>query len=316
MASSTTQAAARLRRDTADGQEVARPLPGRRRGGAGRRLVKASALARGDRPAKALLIVELRTASDDPVADRPAASASLSPRSAGSWLGPDSPNSATSSRPSRRAIRARGAGDLLHIDTKKLGRIVRPVTRDGDRRRCRGAGWEMLFVAIDDHARLAFTAMHPDEKKEQAVAFLRAPLPTTPSSGSRSASADRQRLGVPIQRVCSRLRSTRHQPQVHAALPPADQRQGRAIHPVSASRMGLRLDVSELGSSSQSSCQLAAPLQLPSTPQRHRRGAAHLQAQLFKGQPLDASHLAGPGSSRAHPNATSSAFAIWDVRPG
>lgn len=35
-----------------------------------------------------------------------------------------------------------------------------------------GAGWETLFVAIDDHARIAFTAMHPDEKKQQAVEFL------------------------------------------------------------------------------------------------------------------------------------------------
>jgi transposase InsO family protein len=66
-------------------------------------------------------------------------------------------------------------GDLLHIDTKKLGRIVRPSHRvTGDRRdSVDGAGWETLFVAIDDHARVAFTAMHPDEKKEQAVRFLR-----------------------------------------------------------------------------------------------------------------------------------------------
>ena len=31
----------------------------------------------------------------------------------------------------------------------------------------------MLFVAVDDHARIAFTAMKPDEKTPQAVAFLR-----------------------------------------------------------------------------------------------------------------------------------------------
>ena len=31
----------------------------------------------------------------------------------------------------------------------------------------------MLFVAVDDHARIAFTAMHPDEKTAQAVQFLR-----------------------------------------------------------------------------------------------------------------------------------------------
>ena len=66
-------------------------------------------------------------------------------------------------------------GDLLHIDTKKLGVIVRPSHRVTGNRKdsVDGAGWETLFVAIDDHARIAFTAMHPDEKKGQAVQFLR-----------------------------------------------------------------------------------------------------------------------------------------------
>jgi transposase InsO family protein len=65
-------------------------------------------------------------------------------------------------------------GDLLHIDTKKLGRIVRPSHRvTGDRRdSVDGAGWETLFVAVDDHARIAFTEMQPDEKTPQAVQFL------------------------------------------------------------------------------------------------------------------------------------------------
>ena len=31
----------------------------------------------------------------------------------------------------------------------------------------------MLFVAVDDHARVAYTAIKPDEKQEQAVAFLK-----------------------------------------------------------------------------------------------------------------------------------------------
>jgi transposase InsO family protein len=66
-------------------------------------------------------------------------------------------------------------GDMLHIDTKKLGRIERPSHRvTGNRRdRVDGAGWETLFVAIDDHARIAFTDMYPDEKAPQAVQFLR-----------------------------------------------------------------------------------------------------------------------------------------------
>jgi transposase InsO family protein len=66
-------------------------------------------------------------------------------------------------------------GDMLHLDTKKLGRIERPSHRVTGNRRdsVEGAGWEMLFVAIDDHARIAFTAMHADERTPSAVQFLR-----------------------------------------------------------------------------------------------------------------------------------------------
>jgi hypothetical protein len=64
-------------------------------------------------------------------------------------------------------------GDLVHIDTKKLGRIARMGHRvTGDRRdTVEGAGWECLFVAVDDHSRVSFTDLYPDERKERAVAF-------------------------------------------------------------------------------------------------------------------------------------------------
>ena len=66
-------------------------------------------------------------------------------------------------------------GDLVHIDTKKLGRIERPSHRVTGNRRdsVDGAGWETLFVAIDDHARIGFTAMHVDERTPNAIRFLR-----------------------------------------------------------------------------------------------------------------------------------------------
>ena len=65
-------------------------------------------------------------------------------------------------------------GELVHIDTKKLGRIERPSHRvTGDRRnRVRGIGWEFAHVAIDDHSRTSLVAMAEDERKESAVAFL------------------------------------------------------------------------------------------------------------------------------------------------
>jgi transposase InsO family protein len=65
-------------------------------------------------------------------------------------------------------------GDLLHIDIKKLARIVKAGHRiTGDPRdETRGAGWEYLFVAVDDHSRLAYTAMYPNEKAVSAIDFL------------------------------------------------------------------------------------------------------------------------------------------------
>ena len=82
-------------------------------------------------------------------------------------------------------------GDLLHIDTKKLGRILRMGHRvTGDPRdSVAGAGWEFLFVAVDDHARIGFTQMKPDERQLSAVAFLRASVAYFAS------------LGVTIRRV-------------------------------------------------------------------------------------------------------------------
>lgn len=65
-------------------------------------------------------------------------------------------------------------GDLIHLDTKKLGRIERMSHRVTGNRRdsVDGAGWEFLFVAIDDHARIGFTELYDDERQESAVAFL------------------------------------------------------------------------------------------------------------------------------------------------
>ena len=71
-------------------------------------------------------------------------------------------------------------GELMHIDSKKLGRIDGIGHRiTGDRRgqssrrgRGEGLGWEALHVAIDDASRLAYTEILPDEKKTSATAFL------------------------------------------------------------------------------------------------------------------------------------------------
>ena len=76
-------------------------------------------------------------------------------------------------RPPRRYQRRR-PGSLLHIDTKKLGRIGRVGHRiTGDRRtRVRGIGWEYVHVAIDDATRLAYVEVLHTEDGVGVTAFL------------------------------------------------------------------------------------------------------------------------------------------------
>ena len=67
------------------------------------------------------------------------------------------------------------AGELVHIDVKKLARIGRPEHRaHGDRpTRTRGIGWEYVHVCVDDATRLAYIEVLEDEKAVTATAFLR-----------------------------------------------------------------------------------------------------------------------------------------------
>jgi transposase InsO family protein len=86
-------------------------------------------------------------------------------------------------------------GDMIHIDIKKLGRFDRVGHRiTGDRTgqsNSRGIGWEFVHVAIDDASRIAFSLVMPNEKKDSAIAFLKAAL------------AYYESLGVSVARVMS-----------------------------------------------------------------------------------------------------------------
>ena len=84
-------------------------------------------------------------------------------------------------------------GEIIHIDIKKLGKFSRIGHRiTGDRHgqsNTRGIGWEFVHVAIDDHSRVARIDIFPDEKKQSAVAFLKATV------------AYYRNLGVTVDRV-------------------------------------------------------------------------------------------------------------------
>ena len=98
--------------------------------------------------------------------------------------------------PMRRYERA-APGEMIHIDIKKLGRfeqIGHRITGDRTRQSSRrgngwGAGWEFVHVCIDDHSRIAFSQIKPDEKADSAVPFLEA------------AVAYYKSLGIKVERV-------------------------------------------------------------------------------------------------------------------
>jgi transposase InsO family protein len=142
-------------------------------------------------PAKALAIVELRRRRL--IQARIAASLGVSRSTVGRVLARAGLSRLRDLEPSEPVVRYehKHPGDLIHIDTKKLGRIERLGHRiSADRRdRTRGAGWEYLFVAVDDHARISFTDLYANERKTSAVQFL------------RNAVAYYRSLGVCVRRV-------------------------------------------------------------------------------------------------------------------
>jgi transposase InsO family protein len=118
-----------------------------------------------------------RDGSGDGALDRPAVLKRLGLGKRSRLEPPEPPNRYERRRP----------GELIHVDVKKLGRILKPGHRvTGNRRgqahthrdgkQIRLAGWEFVHVAIDDHSRLAYAEVLADEKGPTAVAFLRRAL--------------------------------------------------------------------------------------------------------------------------------------------
>lgn len=71
----------------------------------------------------------------------------------------------------------RHAGELLHLDIKKLGRFRKPGHRvtgvRGGEGRSMEAGWEYVHIAIDDFSRIAYAEILPDETGESCARFMR-----------------------------------------------------------------------------------------------------------------------------------------------
>src|SRR6202142_975736 len=81
-------------------------------------------------------------------------------------------------RPATRTRYERATpGELIHIDVKKLGRIPagggwRVHGRTTEARRHRLVGFDYVHAAIDDHSRVAYAEIHPDETGATCAGFL------------------------------------------------------------------------------------------------------------------------------------------------
>jgi transposase len=82
-------------------------------------------------------------------------------------------------------------GSLLHVDAKRFGRIegIGHAIHGDRRRRSRGVGWEVVFVCVDDHTRLAYAEVHPSENATCATRFFQRALRWFESLGVRSSRA-------------------------------------------------------------------------------------------------------------------------------
>ena len=101
------------------------------------------------------------------------------------------------SRATDRRYERDAAGDMIHLDVKKLGRIPesggwRADPKQSARNHATGServGFDYVHVAVDDHSRLAFVEIHPDEKGPTCAGFL------------TRAAAFMASHGAPVQRV-------------------------------------------------------------------------------------------------------------------
>jgi len=80
------------------------------------------------------------------------------------------------SRASNRRYEHPQPGDLVHVDVKKVGRIPdgggwRAHGRS-QAARGRGIGYDYIHAAVDDHSRLAYAEVLPDEKGTTTAGFL------------------------------------------------------------------------------------------------------------------------------------------------
>jgi transposase InsO family protein len=197
--------------------------------------------------------------------------------------------------PVRRYERDR-PGELIHIDIKKLGRFDRVghrITGTPRQGKSRGVGWEYVHVCIDDASRLAFSQILPDERQESAIVFLKA------------AVAYYRSLGVKVARVmtdngsCYKAHAFRDtcrdlglkHIRTRPYTPKTNGKAERFIQ-TALREWAYAQGLSDFNRSRRRAADLAAPIQLASSPRQPKIKAAHQPPRSHQGQPVEAPQLA------------------------
>ncbi len=130
-------------------------------------------------------------------------------------------------------------GEMIHIDIKKLGRIEGIGHRiTGNRigqsaprsRKQGGKGWEYLHLAVDDHSRLAYSEILPDETRRSCLKFLFNALRFYRDHGVRVLRVMTDN-GVSFRSLSSRkgVANAENQAQAHQTLYAKNKRKGRTL---------------------------------------------------------------------------------------
>jgi transposase len=173
-------------------------------------------------------------------------------------------------------------GDLLHMDTSRSARFLRPGHRVTGDRSQRAGGWmrpetrvgyDYAHALVDDHSRLAYVELHDDEKAATVTGFVERALALFAEHGIVA-----KRLMTDNGFSYVKNRSLRELLAAHGIrhlttepYRPRTKRQGRALPPDDGPRVGLRARLRLTSTTQPSAATLAQPLQPTTATQLARR---------------------------------------------
>jgi transposase len=171
-------------------------------------------------------------------------------------------------------------GELIHMDVKKIGRIPEgggwkahgpQMSRTSAAKKAR-IGFDYVHSVVDDHSRLAYSEILPDEKGITCTAFLQRAADYFATYGitqiERIMTDNAWAYRKSLREITAALGSTSG---VHQAALPMAERQGGALQPHVAIRMGLPGGLHHQRRPLRGPCPLARALQQSTTPLGHRR---------------------------------------------